>query len=924
MNKPHNFDSFLSGANADYLDEMYLQYKSDPDTVDPDLKNHFRYLELYSNKYATVVTSADSENDKQAAVSRMIHAYRSYGHKIAKFDPIDQMEREAAPELELTYFGLDESDLDSTFSTFTSGSQEIEQRTLREIIADLKAVYCGSIGVEYKHITNTEEIEWFVPRIEAFKKGSGLDKTKKIDLLKKVTAAEGIEKYLHTKYVGQKRFSLEGGESLIPMIHELVQRGGAQGTKEIVIGMAHRGRLNVLINILGKKPSALFSEFEGEFDTSQFSDGDVKYHMGFSSDVKTPGGPTHLSLAFNPSHLEIVSPVVSGSVKARQMRRNDYEGDTVLPVSVHGDAAFAGQGVVMETFNMAACKGYKVGGTVHIVVNNQIGFTTSVASESRSTAYCTDVAKMINAPILHVNGDDPEAVVFATQIALDYRYKFNKDVVIDLVCYRRHGHNEADEPAVTQPIMYKKIRSKDTTRRIYAQKLIDEGTITEVNEKQFIADYRASLEAGDVVTGDFLEDHQGDHTVDWNRYFDTKWDDNTNTTISKRMISSLGKKILELPEDFEPHSRIKAVLDGRAKMLAGKQELDWGMAESLAYASLLEQGHGIRISGQDSERGTFFHRHAVIYNTKKREGYTPLRHIKENQPKFSVINSVLSEEAVLAFEYGYSTADPERLVIWEAQFGDFANGAQVVIDQFISSGEAKWGRLCGLTMFLPHGYEGQGPEHSSARLERYLQLCANYNIQVCAPTTPSQMFHMIRRQMLRPYRKPLIVMTPKSLLRHKLSVSSLSDLTDGEFQPVIGEIDKVTNTKVNRIVICSGKVYFDLLEYRREHKLNETVVIRIEQLYPFSRTALSKELKKYKNANEIIWCQEEPLNQGPWYQIQHQLRQTINSKQRLVYVGRLASASPAAGYLKVHNVQQQSLVEASFAPLKEDNPYQVL
>jgi 2-oxoglutarate dehydrogenase E1 component len=921
MNKPHSFDSFLSGSNADYLDEMYLQYKSDPSSIDPSLKDHFQYLELYSNKYATISTEV-GEGGKQAAVSRLIGAYRSYGHKIAQFDPINQMEREAAPELELSYLGLDESDLSSTFNAGTLAGGE--QQTLKDIIETLKAVYCGPLGVEYKHITSTEEIEWFIPRIEAFKSGAQLDKQKKVDLLKKVTASEGIEKYLHTRYVGQKRFSLEGGESLIPMVHEMVQRAGTKGTKEIVIGMAHRGRLNVLINILGKKPSSLFSEFEGDIDTSQFSDGDVKYHMGFSSDIKTPGGPTHLSLAFNPSHLEIVSPVVNGSVKARQMRRNDYEGDTVLPISIHGDAAFAGQGVVMETFNMAACKGYKVGGTVHIVVNNQIGFTTSVASESRSTAYCTDVAKMINAPIFHVNGDDPEAVVFATQVALDYRYKFKKDVVIDLVCYRRHGHNEADEPAVTQPIMYKNIRAKDTSRRIYAQKLIDEGTITEADEKKFIADYRSSLEVGEVVTEDFIEDYQGDHTIDWNRYFGGKWDDYTNTSISKRMLTALGKKLLELPEEFEPHARIKAVLASREKMINGDQELDWGMAESLAYASLIDQGHGIRISGQDSERGTFFHRHAVVYNTKKREGYTPLRHINEYQPNLCVINSVLSEEAVLAFEYGYSTADPERMVIWEAQFGDFANGAQVVIDQFISSGEAKWGRLCGLTMFLPHGYEGQGPEHSSARIERYLQLCADYNIQVCAPTTPAQMFHMIRRQMLRPYRKPLIVMTPKSLLRHKLSVSNIKDLTDGEFQPVIGEIDKITNSKVNRIVICSGKVYFDLVEHRRENKLNETAVVRIEQLYPFSRTDLNKELKKYKNANEIVWCQEEPMNQGPWYQIQHQLRQTISSKQTLAYTGRRASASPAAGYLKVHNAQQKAIVEASFAPLKDDNDYQVL
>lgn len=921
MNKPQDFDSFLNGTNAEYLDELYFQYRSDPDSIDAELKNHFRYLELYSNKYITAPSEETGESGKQAAVSHIISAYRSYGHKIAQFDPINQMQREIAPELELGYYGLNESDLETTFAAgdLVGG----ENQPLKDIIATLRSIYCGSIGVEFKHITNTEEIEWFSPRIEAFKKGSQFDEAKKKDILKKVTAAEGIEKYLHTRYVGQKRFSLEGGESFIPLVHELIQRSGANGIKEIVIGMAHRGRLNVLINILGKKPSSLFSEFEGKHDISEFSDGDVKYHMGFSSDIKTPGGPTHLSLAFNPSHLEIVSPVVNGSVKARQMRRNDLEGDSVLPISVHGDAAFAGQGVVMETFNMAGCEGYKVGGTVHVVINNQIGFTTSVAAESRSTAYCTDVAKMINAPIFHVNGDDPEAVVFATQIALDYRNRFKKDVVIDLICYRRHGHNEADEPAVTQPIMYKNIRSKDTTRRLYAQSLIDEGVISEIDEKKFVTDYRASLEAGDIVTEDYLEDHQGDHMIDWNRYFGTKWDDNTNTSVSKRKLIALGKKLIDLPEGFEPHARIKSILAGREKMINDEQKLDWGMAESLAYASLIDQGHGVRISGQDSERGTFFHRHAVMYNTKKREGHTPLNHIKKDQPRFRVINSVLSEEAVLAFEYGYATADPERMVIWEAQFGDFANGAQVVIDQFISSGEAKWGRLCGLTMFLPHGYEGQGPEHSSARLERYLQLCADYNIQVCAPTTPAQIFHMIRRQMLRPYRKPLIVMTPKSLLRHKLSVSNIEDMTDGVFQAVIGEVDKMTNTKVKRVVVCSGKVYFDLLEYRRENKINDTVIIRIEQLYPFSRTDLNNELKKYKNATEMIWCQEEPLNQGPWYQIQHQLRQTIGDKLSLTYTGRKASASPAAGYLSVHNTQQQGLVQAAFSSFKDENPYQV-
>lgn len=919
MNKPNDFDSFLSGSNAHFLDELYSQYKSNPDSIDPDLRQHFRYLELYSNKYVTAPSSDDGESSKQSAVSRLINAYRTYGHKNAQIDPLNMAEREPAPELELEYYGLSDADLDTAFNAGNLAGGE--NQTLKEILANLKATYCSSIGIEFTHIPNTEQKEWVRKRFEANKGKASLSKQDKITLLKKITAAEGLERFLHTKYVGQKRFSLEGGESLIPMLDEVVLRGGAQGIKECVIGMAHRGRLNVLVNILGKSPEALFSEFEGKNDTSEFSDGDVKYHMGFSSDRQTAGGPTHLSLAFNPSHLEIVSPVVNGSVKARQMRRDDFEGNSVMAVSIHGDAAFAGQGVVMETFNMTDCPGYRVGGTVHIVINNQIGFTTSVASESRSTLYCTDVARMINAPIFHVNGDDPEAVLFVTQLAMDYRMTFKQDVVIDLVCYRRHGHNEADEPSVTQPIMYKTIRALETTRRLYAQRLIDENVISAEQEKQLISDYRNTLESGKVVADDYLEDHQGDHTVDWSRYFGNNWDDPIKTQFGKKQLQALGEKLVDVPEGFEPHNRIAKILTDRKSMIDGELPLDWGMAESLAYATLIDQGHGVRISGQDSERGTFFHRHAVMYNTKARQGYVPLKNITENQPTFAAINSVLSEEAVLAFEYGYATADPERLIIWEAQFGDFANGAQVVIDQFISSGEAKWGRLCGLVMFLPHGYEGQGPEHSSARLERYLQLCANYNMQVCMPTTPAQMFHMLRRQMLRPYRKPLIVMTPKSLLRHKLSVSSLEDLTDGQFQPIIGEHDKLTNTKVKRVVLCSGKVYFDLLETRRERDQKDTAIVRVEQLYPFSRTGLIKELKKYKNADEVIWCQEDPLNQGAWYQIQHQLRQCLQKNQTLAYCGREASASPAAGYFAVHNQQQQGLVDAALSPLTDNNPY---
>ncbi|MBL4672077.1 MAG: 2-oxoglutarate dehydrogenase E1 component, partial [Arenicella sp.] len=713
---------------------------------------------------------------------------------------------------------------------------------------------------------------------------------------------------------------LEGAESLIPMLDHIIQQGGTEGIKEFVIGMAHRGRLNVLVNTLGKTPSNLFSEFEGKFDVIALAaSGDVKYHQGFSSDIQTKGGTVHLSLAFNPSHLEIVSPVVEGSVRARQERRDDSTGSTVLPISIHGDAAFAGQGVVMETFQMSGCRGYSTGGTVHIVINNQIGFTTSHPDDTRSTPYCTEIAKMVGAPIFHVNGDDPEAVVFATKLAFEFRQKFRKDVVIDLVCYRRHGHNESDEPSVTQPVMYKNIKALPTTRRLYAQRLIEENIITAEDEKKMNADYRASMVAGERVVPEFVEVQQGDHTIDWSPYYNIKWDQPTKTSFNVKRLDFLAERLLDIPEDFDLHARTKKIMQDRRKMKDGELALDWGMAENLAYATLLDENFAVRLSGQDSGRGTFFHRHATLYNTINRDVHIPLRNIKDKQPDFNVINSLLSEEAVLAFEYGYSCSNPKTMVIWEAQFGDFANGAQVVIDQFISSGEDKWGRLSGLTMFLPHGYEGQGPEHSSARLERYLQLCAQHNMQVCYPSTPAQMFHMIRRQMLRPYRKPLIVMTPKSLLRHKLSTSSLEELHSGEFQTVIAEIDKLADKDVKRVVVCAGKVYSDLLEQRREEKIKDIAICRVEQLYPFPRDSVVRELKRYPNANEVVWCQEEPKNQGAWYQIMHHFKVCVEDKQTVLYAGRKASASPAAGYLAVHREQQATLVQAALSPLDEND-----
>jgi len=921
--------SLLNGQNIAFLEDVYEQFQEDPNSVSPEWQNYFSDLSNASgSKTVSSVAPTSSSNldaamaTKQGSVSRLISTYRAMGHKLAKIDPINEMEPQDASELELRYHGLSDADLDTVFDT--GPLRAPDRLPLRDIVAILQASYCGSIGFEYGHMASAEQRRWLRTRLEQPLGHDPFSVAQKKHILNRLTAAEGMERYLHTKYVGQKRFSLEGGESLIPMLDQIIQQGGADGVKEVVIGMAHRGRLNVLVNTLGKAPRNLFSEFEGKHDINELAaSGDVKYHQGFSSDIQTKGGPVHLSLAFNPSHLEIVSPVVEGSVRARQQRRDDSLGSTVLPISIHGDAAFAGQGVVMETFQMSGCRGYRTGGTVHIVINNQIGFTTSNPKDTRSTPYCTEIAKMVGAPIFHVNGDDPEAVIFATHIALDFRNKFHKDVVIDLVCYRRHGHNESDEPSVTQPIMYKNIKALPTTRRLYAEKLIKSGVISSEDEKKLNADYRASMVAGERVVPEFVEVQQGDHTVDWSPYFNIHWEHKTDTGFNAKRLDFLAERLLDVPDNFELHARTKKIMQDRRKMKDGELAFDWGMAENLAYATLIDENFSVRLSGQDSGRGTFFHRHAVLHNTKNKDVHIPLRKIKDKQPDFLVINSLLSEEAVLAFEYGFSCSDPKTMVIWEAQFGDFANGAQVVLDQFISSGEAKWGRLSGLTMFLPHGYEGQGPEHSSARLERYLQLCAQHNMQVCYPSTPAQMFHMIRRQMVRPYRKPLIVMTPKSLLRHKLSTSSLEELHSGGFQTVIPEIDKLVNKNVKRVVFCTGKVYFDLLEQRRTDKIKDIAICRVEQLYPFPRAEVTKEVKRYPNANEIVWCQEEPKNQGAWYQIMHHFRACIEAKHTMLYAGREASASPAAGYLAVHREQQTRLVHAALSPIDEKDSYRV-
>ena len=913
------YEQFLQSAGSVPAEwRAYFESLGDPDTEIAHSAIQQRLLdEAQGNRSRTATTrqtsgKAVTSGAKQAAVSRLIQVYSLRGHQIADIDPLGLMERRVPGVLKFEYLGLSEADMDTEFYTGGLAGTGNERMKLRDIIALLKRIYCGKIGLEIAHISRARERLWLRKRFEEGVVAARVDKEQRLEILDKLTAAEGIERYLHTRFVGQKRFSLEGGESLIPMVDDIIQQSGTAGVEEVVIGMAHRGRINVLVNIFGKSPEELFEEFEGNYEIDELKgSGDVKYHKGFSADMATPGGNVHIALAFNPSHLEIVNPVVEGSVRARQQRRGDSERDTVVPLLIHGDAAFSGQGVVTETFQMSQINGFRTGGTVHIVVNNQIGFTTSRPTDARSTDYCSDVAKMIEAPIFHVNGDDPEAVVFVTRLALKYRQKFKKDVVIDLVCYRRHGHNEADEPSATQPIMYGRIKNHKTTRTLYAERLIEEGTANGDTVVKMQDDFRDRLDRGESVQKASLGMIGNEWTVDWSPYIGTEWDATTDTAISPRTVADLGALITRMPPDLKPHGRVQRILDERVKMLNGDVDMDWGFAETMAYASLLADNHGVRLVGQDSGRGTFFHRHAVVHNQVNNREYIPLSTVNDRQNAFRVIDSFLSEEAVLGFEYGFASTDPNTMVIWEGQFGDFVNGAQVVIDQFISSGEAKWGRLCGLTMYLPHGYEGQGPEHSSARLERFLQLCAEHNMQVCIPSTPAQMFHMIRRQQVRPYRKPLIVMTPKSLLRHKLSVSPLTDLSDSGFQLIIPEHEPIKPKKTRRVVFCSGKIYYDLLEARRVHSIEDIAMIRIEQLYPFPIDEYAALMKDYAHVEEIVWCQEEPLNQGAWYQIKHRLQEPLADHQQLYYAGRPGAAAPASGIYKVHLQQQQALVEAA-------------
>ena len=928
-------NSYLYGANAPFIEELYEAYLRNPDSVSGAWREYFEqvkgaaqevshtlirqtFVELaksHGNSRAAVAPApaiAGAEK-KQVSVLQLINAYRFLGARHADLDPLKRQEKPYIPELDPAHYGLTESDMDMLFNTGSLVGPG--QMTLREILKAVKETYCGSIGAEYMYIIDTPQKRWIQNRLEGTRAKPSFTSEYKRQILERLTAAEILEKYLHTRYVGQKRFSLEGGDSLIPLLDHLVQHSGKQGVQEMVIGMAHRGRLNVLVNTLGKMPKDLFSEFEGKH-TGELPSGDVKYHQGFSSDVMTPGGPMHVTVAFNPSHLEIVNPVVEGSVRARQHRRGDKQGMQVLPVLLHGDASYAGQGVVMETLNLSQTRGYGTGGTVHIIVNNQIGFTTSDPRDTRSTLYCTDVSKMVEAPIFHVNGDDPEALLMVAEIALDFRTQFKKDVVIDMVCFRRLGHNEQDEPLVTQPLMYKKIALHPGTCKLYADQLATEGVIKSGEAQEMVNSYRSAMDAGYHTNKTVLTNFKPPFTVNWAPFKGTKWTDPVNTSVPLERLQRLFVKLTTVPQNFKLHPRVEKVIADRRLMGQGTLPLDWGMAETLAYATLLEEGYAVRVSGQDSGRGTFFHRHAVLHDQNRERWddgtYIPLQHVAEKQADFLVIDSVLSEEAVLGFEYGYATAEPNELVIWEAQFGDFANGAQVVIDQFVASGEVKWGRICGLVMMLPHGYEGQGPEHSSARLERYLQLCADYNIQICVPSTPAQMFHMLRRQMLRPYRKPLIIMSPKSMLRHKESVSTLEELANGRFEPVNGEIDSTIDPKqVKRVVYCAGKVFYDVLAARRERGIKDIAIVRITQLYPFPHDDFQKQIELYHQAREIVWCQEEPGNQGAWHRIQHYLLRHMRPDQKLSYALRPSAASPAVGYLAKHAQQQKEVVDAA-------------
>lgn len=904
--------TIASRWNADLIDQNYEAWLSDPQSIDAEWRAFFEGFELAQNTAATDIanvspSSADSDATRQARAIGLIYAYRSIGHTIAKFNPLDH-EAPANPRLTLERLGFTEADLDRVFHTGNYlGGVEM---TLRELIDRLEKTYCHTIGAEYIHIQETPKRRWIQARIEPECFIPRFSKEEKHRIVRTIMQAEDFENFLQTRFVGQKRFSLEGGETLIACLESILDRCGKNKVDEIVMGMAHRGRLNVLANFLGKSFEYIFQEFsENYIPNTIHGDGDVKYHLGFETKRKAADGHNvEIRLAANPSHLEAVNPVVEGKARARQRIRKDLERKAVLPILIHGDAAIAGQGIVAEVFNFSQLKGYRTGGTIHLVINNQIGFTTD-PSEARSSRYCTDVAKIVEAPIFHVNGNDPLAVIAACEAAFDYRQTFGCDVVIDMYCWRKHGHNESDEPAFTQPLLYKTIASMKPIGRSLAERLVASGEFNQQEIDTIEGDYLKRLEAA-FESAKAKENHEIDPFAESNAKKQPPYNfKGYNTRVDQARLQHLAERLTQVPEDFSANKKIIRQLNAKLKAFNEDAGIDWGMGEALAFGSLLMDGTPVRLSGQDCERGTFSHRHSVLYDDKTRESHVPLLHLEKGQAQFCVHNSLLSEAAVLGFDYGYSLDYPQMLCIWEAQFGDFVNGAQVIIDQFITSSESKWGRLSGLVMLLPHGYEGQGPEHSSARLERFLQSCAENNIQVCNLTTPAQYFHVLRRQMKREFKKPLIIMAPKSLLRHKDCVSKVENFTENEFWSILD--DEVVNKKTaKRIILCSGKVYYDLENYRVENKVKNTAIVRIEQFYPLNSDLLKRIAANYPKAEKLVWCQEEPKNMGGWTFIAPRLMETL--ERMPLYAGRKESASPAVGSLAMHKHEQAKLVKQAF------------
>jgi 2-oxoglutarate dehydrogenase E1 component len=934
--------SYLKSSNIGYIDELFERFLADPNSVDPSWRYFFEGMELGAEEVepsaapnghaapqavqtaTAAAAAAGMDLNAEAKVADLINAYREMGRVLANINPLVPAPA-SHPLLDLSRFELTSADLNKTFNA--GKLIGMGPAKLSEIIARLRETYCGDIGVEFTHIQNLEERRWLEQRMEASRNRANLDAETRKFILKRVSESESFERFLHTRYVAQKRFSVEGGEAVIPALDCMVEVGAELGAKEFVIGMAHRGRLNVLVNLYGKKPEYIFTEFEGAYkaDTSM-GEGDVKYHMGYSSDLTTRQGKSvHLSLGYNPSHLEFINPVIEGMARAKQAFREDKDRSQVIPVQIHGDAAFAGQGVCYETLNLSQLVGYTTGGTLHIVINNQVGFTTS-PKDSRSTTYCTDVAKMLETPIFHVNGDDPEAVWYVSRLCAEYRQKFKKDVFIDLICYRKHGHNEGDEPSFTQPLLYKQIKAHPSPREVYAKKLVGEGVVTEAQAQGIVDELMAKFtEAQQRTKAEAPKPFVSTLDGRWKGLKKGTEEDNwkpVKTAVAEKTLKDIASKINRMPAGFHVHPKLGRFFEARLKAVEDGKGIDWGNGEALAYASLVSEGTSIRITGQDAERGTFTHRHSILNDYETGETFSPLNQVASGKARYEVYNSNLSETAVMGFEYGYSTSDPTSLVIWEAQFGDFANGAQVIIDQFLTTSESKWQRMSGLVLLLPHGFEGQGPEHSSARLERFLQLCGRNNMIVANMTTPAQIFHALRRQVKRDFRKPMVVMSPKSLLRHPMAVSELKDFTDQGFQEVLDDTEIRKDSDVKRVLLCSGKVYYDLAAERTAQKRTDVAIVRVEQLYPFPAERLAAILGRFKNAKDVVWVQEEPRNMGAWSYIFNTWMGGYSLFEEKVgrpirYVGREIGASPAVGSAKIHEKEQRALIEAAFGESKK-------